>query len=535
MGTATTHAQGTQGQQDDRDERDQQGRQHGGGDSSGQKPSQARQHEARILNHGQSSTTSDIGAALTLKEGPVFLLTDQDGEIPPQTQPHRNRGLGLYFHDMRYLDQATLRLNGAQLTLLLATSDLGYHGVCELTNPDLELDDGTTLQKETVGLRWAKTIGQQVEEELTLQNFGKDDVDLTLTLEYDAHFDSMFTVRGAEPGKRGTLQPPRAHGHALTFTYDGADGHHRTTTLSFDPRPVGIDGRRVTYRCHLAPNHSITYKVTIALADEAPPGRQRKLEAHPPKVSEQQRRQHQQADQGSVSGKVQVQTSNALFNKVLRRSFLDLAMLSMEQGGDRFYAAGVPWYVALFGRDSLITAHEMLAYDPGIARNTIEILAKYQGTKEDDYRDEEPGKILHELRVGEKAHLHEIPSTPYYGTIDATPLFLILLGDYLLWTADLDFFKRMESHVEAAVRWMNEYGDRDGDGFLEYASKSSKGLANQGWKDSGNSIVNADGSVVTPPVALVEVQGYAYRARRALANAYRHAGDADRAADLDKA
>ncbi|HEX5502352.1 MAG TPA: glycogen debranching N-terminal domain-containing protein [Thermomicrobiales bacterium] len=529
MGTATKR-QGEQGQE-------QQG---GGGpdedDSSGQQQSsQARQHEARILNQGQSSTTSDIGATLTLKEGTVFLLTDQRGGIPPQARPHRDRGLGLYFHDMRHLDQATLRVNGAPMTLLLATSDLGYQGVCELTNPDFDLGDGRTLQKERVGVRWEKRIRERVEEHLTLQNFDKDAVDLTLTLEYDAHFDSIFTIRGAEPGARGTLQPPAADDQTLTFAYDGADGHHRTTTLAFDPRPDAIADRRVTYRCHLEPNSSCTYQVTIAVADEAPSGRQRTLEAQPPTASRQTRQAQRHADEGSVSGKVQVETSNVLFNKVLRRSFLDLAMLSMVQGGDRFYAGGVPWYVALFGRDSLVTAHEMLAYDPRIARNTLEILAKYQGTKVDDERDEEPGKILHELRVGEKANLHEVPSTPYYGTIDATPLFLILLGDYLLWTADLDFFKRMEGHVEAALRWMDDYGDKDGDGFLAYASKSSKGLANQGWKDSGNSIINADGSLVTPPVALVEVQGYAYRARRAIAGAYRHAGDADRAAALDQA
>ncbi|MDQ6908188.1 MAG: amylo-alpha-1,6-glucosidase, partial [Chloroflexota bacterium] len=236
---------------------------------------------------------------------------------------------------------------------------------------------------------------------------------------------------------------------------------------------------------------------------------------------------NEHADAGSLGGTVHVETSNALFNRVLRRSFLDLAMLAMRQKGDRFFAAGVPWYVALFGRDSLITALEVLAYEPGIARTTLDILARYQGTKTDDFQDEAPGKILHELRVGEQSNLHEVPSVPYYGTIDATPLFLILLCEYVRWTGDLDYFKVMEQHVERAVAWMETDGDGDGDGFLDYASTSADGLANQGWKDSGNSIVNADGSIVAPPVALAEVQGYAYRARRSLATIYRLLGDSE--------
>jgi glycogen debranching enzyme len=498
-------------------------------DGDGAKPQQRKTDagDRRVLNHGQSSVVADIGASLTLKQGSLFLLTDDSGDIPPQIIGKHDRGLGLYFHDMRYLDAASLRINGARFTPLLSASDLGHTGVFELTNPDLDNGDGGTIPKETLGLRWKKVLTDTVRDELTLQNFGHDTADLTLTIEYGAHFDSMFTVRGAEPGERGTLHDPKVTDDSLVFRYDGADGHRRTTTLSFDPKPTERDGRRVTYRRRLAPGDTRNFTITIAVEDKAK--RQGDLETHPQPDGKDTDEAHAHADAGSLSGKVHVETSNALFNRVLRRSFLDLAMLAMRQKGDRFFAAGVPWYVALFGRDSLITALEVLAYEPAIARNTLDILARYQGTKEDDYRDEEPGKILHELRVGEKANLHEVPSTPYYGTIDATPLFLILLGEYVLWTGDLDYFKQMEKHVERAVEWMEKYGDSDGDGFLDYASKSDKGLANQGWKDSGNSIVNADGSVVTPPVALAEVQGYAYRAYRSLATIERQRGDTDRA------
>jgi glycogen debranching enzyme len=501
----------------------------------GAKPEQRKTDagEHRVLNHGQSSVVTEIGASLTLKQGSLFMLVDDSGDIPPQIVGQHDRGLGLYFHDMRHLDQASLRINGARFTPLLSASDLGHTGVFELTNPDLDNGDGTTIPKETLGLRWKKSLGGTVRDALTLQNFGQETADLTLEIEYDAHFDDMFTVRGAEPGERGTLHEPKMHGDSLIFQYDGADGHRRTTTLSFEPKPTACEGRRITYRRRLAPGDARDFTITIAVADHAK--EQRDLETHPQADGKETNQANKHADAGSLSGKVHVETSNALFNRVLRRSFLDLAMLAMRQKGDRFFAAGVPWYVALFGRDSLITALEVLAYEPAIARNTIDILAQYQGAKMDDYRDEEPGKILHELRVGEKANLHEVPSTPYYGTIDATPLFLVLLCEYILWTGDLDYFETMETHVERAVTWIEKYGDSDGDGFLDYASKSAKGLANQGWKDSGNSIVNADASVVTPPVALAEVQGYAYRARRSLATIERQRGNTDRADRHEKA
>jgi glycogen debranching enzyme len=495
---------------------------------------QSRTGAKHILNHGQSSRTSEIGAALTLKEGALFLLTDQSGEIPPQagTSPNRARGLGLYFHDMRHLDQATLRLNDAALTLLLSSADEGQRGVCELTNPELDLGHGTVVPKEKIGLRWEKVLTETVDERLTLQNFGSEPVELPLTLEYDAHFDSMFTVRGAEPGQRGTLRDPEATNDTLAFVYDGADGHRRTTTIHFAPPPTAIEGRRATYRPRLAPGASCVYNVKFTVADHSPDKAGGALETSPPPASAEKREAGRHADQGSLNGKVRVETNSALFNRVLRRSFLDLAMLAMRQGDDEFYAAGVPWYVALFGRDSLVTALEMLAYEPAIARDTLATLARYQGTKDDDFQDEEPGKILHELRVGEKANLSEVPSIPYYGTIDATALFLILLGEYLLWTADLDFFRQLQPQAEAALRWIDRSLERHDEGFLAYASNSDQGLANHGWKDSGNSIVNADGSIVTPPVALVEVQGYVYRAWQVMGKAYHHAGDNVRADQL---
>ena len=243
---------------------------------------------------------------------------------------------------------------------------------------------------------------------------------------------------------------------------------------------------------------------------------------------------HDSEHLGLPSSSVRMTTSNELFNRVMRRSFLDLAMLETRHGDDRFYAAGVPWYVALFGRDSIITALETLAFSPEVGRATLDLLARYQGRENNPERDEEPGKILHELRVGERARLGEVPFTPYYGSVDATPLFLILLGEYLQWTGDLDCFTALRPQVDAALSWLEREGDPDGDGLFEYVSRASDGLVNQGWKDSYNAIVDSDGSLARPPIALVEMQGYVFRAFRAMANVCRVVGDGNRAARLER-
>lgn len=270
---------------------------------------------------------------------------------------------------------------------------------------------------------------------------------------------------------------------------------------------------------------------SIHAADQQPPDDpRRKSEQHPVHAAAPW---HARTE----AGKQQIGTTTVLagdpeLTRLLDRSFDDLQMLTTLQRGDLFFAAGIPWFVALFGRDSCITALQMLPYEPRIAATTLHVLASYQGSKERPERDEEPGKILHELRIGEQANLHEVPFTPYYGTIDATILWLLLLGEYLRWTGDMALFDHLQPHVDAALGWIARSGDADGDGFVEYQRKAGKGLSNQGWKDSGNSIVRRDGSLAEAPIALVEVQGYLFRAKRLLAQAYRQHGDEARATTL---
>ena len=232
-----------------------------------------------------------------------------------------------------------------------------------------------------------------------------------------------------------------------------------------------------------------------------------------------------------------VETSDVLAERALERASADLRLLlnSGPGEGERYVAAGVPWFSCLFGRDSLITSLQLMSVRPQIARSTLMILARLQATEVDDWRDAQPGKILHELREGELARAGEIPHAPYYGTVDATPLWLMLLDEYERWTGDLDLVDRLWPNALAALRWMDEYGDIDGDGLIEYQRHSTRGLLNQGWKDSGDAIRNSDGSLGPAPIALVEVQGYAFAARRGLARLARLRGDVALAAAQDDA
>jgi glycogen debranching enzyme len=225
---------------------------------------------------------------------------------------------------------------------------------------------------------------------------------------------------------------------------------------------------------------------------------------------------------------VSVTTDSISLQSALARSLDDLVTLRGELDGQRYYAAGVPWFSTLFGRDSLLAAYQTLAFDPEIAAETLRLLAGRQGTHDDDFRDEQPGKILHELRIGELARLGEIPQTPYFGSIDSTPLFLVLLAREAAWSGSLDLFRELRSNVDRALAWIDGPGDAAGHGYVSYQSDVDHGLVNQGWKDSGNAIVTAAGDLAKPPIALAEVQGYVHAAKLGIADLLERDGDAER-------
>ncbi|MGI8609131.1 MAG: amylo-alpha-1,6-glucosidase [Candidatus Dormibacteria bacterium] len=475
--------------------------------------SSAAARAGRLFHHDASTRHSDLGESLITKVNGLFSLCARSGDIDSD----ENDAHGLYFHDTRFLSRARLRLNGLPLAVLLCRAE-GATFTAELSNCELTNRDGAVVPKNRIGINRRREVGAKTIERLEVVNYSSESVALSLSLEFDAAFESMFVLRGAESGKRGTLHLPQWSSHTLTFRYDGADRRTRFTRLSFEPDPTHEHRAGAEFKLQLEPNERAVIAVTIEIEDRGPGN----LEPRP-------LAQLEDWPLRSVS----VETDNPLFDRVLRRSFDDLRMLLMRERREIFFAAGVPWFVALFGRDSIITALEMLPYNSAIAASTLILLAHHQGKRRDAWRDEDRGKILHELRVGEMADLHEVPQTPYYGTVDATPLFIILLADYIRWTGDLGLWRRLRKNVDRALGWIDKYGDHDGDGFTDYQSESGKGMANHGWKDSGNSIRNRNGSLGVPPIAPVEVQGYVYRAWLDAAWLLRQEGEDERAQQLE--
>lgn len=481
--------------------------------------------QAQPLNVSEAASARDIRNAITTKYNQVFLLTNQVGDVEPE-----NHGYGLYFRDTQYLDTWQMRICAQRAIPLLSDASHGDESRLELTNPELTLADGQRIAKEHISIRRVQSLRHQIRDTLTLRNMTQHPIQFDLTFTYSSHFTNMFTVRGSSPGQRGTLHGPRVKGRQVILAYDGADQHMRTVTISFSSAPSSIAEGTVTFAVALKPRASEEIRIILDLVDQGPASAVDSAGKHTPYTEADQ---HHTFDQ-ALANMPRIETSNQLFDRALQRSLSDLRMLATANHEDIYVSAGVPWYVALFGRDSCISAYQTLAYLPELAKTTLQVLARYQGTKYDDFQDEEPGKILHELRLGEKANLREVPMIPYYGSVDSTPWFLMLICAYVRWTGDLELFRQLENNVRAALDWIDGNLKSGLTGFLTYGSRSSSGLTNQGWKDSGNSIVNRDGSLVEPPIALVAVQGYVYHDWRELAHLFRLTGEKREAGKLEK-
>jgi glycogen debranching enzyme len=470
-----------------------------------------------------------LADALVIKSQDIFFLCERDGRVPVKGK----HGLGLYYHDCRYLNGYELKLGGADLSPLVATAGAGSKADLELSNPDLRLDSGRLMPKEDLAVLWERVTDPErlaLHDLLTFTNYGVETFSFPVALTFASAFEDIFVVRGLEAKSRGRLLEPRCDAGRLVLAYDGSDGVWRGLTILFDPQPSSTDGTTAHFRFELPSHHEAQLSVSLVMTESR--SREEPLPALTRGDFERASKVLHGGTQEWLGRQTKCETSDPVLDRVLQRSLLDLHMVRSRDNGHEYFAAGVPWYVTLFGRDSIISALESLAFQPDIAADTLRLLAHYQGTRVDPWRDEEPGKIMHELRVGELAHDNDIPQTPYYGSVDSTPLFLILLGHEAAWSGSLALFHELRDNIERALRWITEYGDADGDGYVEYASKSGKGLTNQGWKDSGDAISNTDGSLAMPPIALCEVQGYVYLAKTLLADLFRRAGEADRADDL---
>jgi glycogen debranching enzyme len=348
-------------------------------------------------------------------------------------------------------------------------------------------------------------FGPQLYHWLAVESFVHERHDLALTLSFAADFVDVFEVRGHPRPQRGEMLPREGDARVVRLGYRGLDGLRRTSTLVFDPPPDRLDATGADYHLPLGPGDRFELSLVVT-ANVEPVAAPRPLTFFD--AAQRRRAPVERLTQEAT----RVRTNHDLFDHWLQRSRHDLHLLLTETADGFVPYAGIPWYVAPFGRDALITASQLLPFEPEIARGTLRYLARLQGNVDDAFTDQEPGKILHEYRRGEMATCREIPFIPYYGSVDATPLFVMLASDYLKWTNDVDFAREMWPAVERALAWMWAMGEAQGRGFLAYARRSPVGLPNQGWKDSHDSVMYADGRLAEPPIALAEVQGYQYAA-----------------------
>lgn len=490
---------------------------------------QKRKH--RVLTHGTPSITASIADAVVIKRANIFFLCATDGSVSFET----DHGLGLYYNDCRYLNGYQLTVAGVPGRSLIATAAEGYRALFELSTPDIELPNGETVEKESIGVRWEHLLdgdAHALHDRITIRNFTLERRTLPLVLRLRAEFEDVFLVRGMLPpeGERQSSEPRWKDG-VLRFHRRGIDGRERELAVSFSVPPDDVAGGEAHFEMDLAARaetcltiHFFVRDTDESASDDTPDSWQ----------SERLVARVRQEANHWLDTHTQFRADTLFGNRLIDRSRRDLEMLRSTSGDEEFFSAGVPWFATLFGRDSIITALQTLSSDPTIAENTLRVLAAHQGTRFDDWRDEQPGKILHELRVGELTRAGQIPYDPYYGTVDATPLFLLLIAQHAKWTGDLSLFTELRSNVDRALAWIDEYGDRDRDGYIEYQSASHGGLINQGWKDSGDAIVDEDGTLAEPPIALVEVQAYIVAAKRAIANLFQRAGEKERAQHLTR-
>ena len=465
---------------------------------------------------------------LTIKHAALFVCTRQDGAIVTPLAG----GEGFYAGDTRHLSELCIKLGGRPPVLLSSTDDAVYEAVVDATNCELEEDGKVRVPQQTVAIQQHMLLSERLHCVFELHNFGPVVVDTELELMLAADFADIFEVRGAARREgRAAPDPVAVSAQGCRFSHIGEDNLTMSTTIEVSPAPARIDedgGRvRIGWPVRLEPRERMTLSLTAAP----------EVEGELPRRSFPDAERAVQAEHDAWTRScTRIESANEIANKVLAASERDLRALmtpiELESGPAQIVAAGIPWYVAPFGRDSLLTSYECLVLNPEMARQTLHALAALQAKEDDPWRDAEPGKILHELRVGELARAGLLPHSPYYGTVDATPLFLMLAAALFRWTGDEETLARLKPSLDAALDWIDNHGDLDGDGFLEYHRRSPQGLRNQGWKDSEDCIVHADGSLAEGPIALAEVQGYAYMAKLRIAEVYEALGEPDRARSL---
>ena len=473
-----------------------------------------------------SSVAADL-PKLVLKHDEAFLVADRRGDFPavPGTE------FGFYADGTRFLHQLELRIHGRRPLLLNATvSEDGLEAAIDLTNPDIVSAERIVVTGERerppmpgrmLRVRRLLTVYRsRLYQTVVIESFAREPYSLEIGWQFAADFADVFDVRGYPRRQRGLYLPAQTETASVVLAYRGLDNVVRTTRLAFDAPPLRLEPGSALYAVRLAPGERCELGVTIeATVGEVVPSRS---EGRPSALTERRSaatRLRQEA--------THLATDHRMFNGWMERGRGDLHLLLTETNEGLIPYAGIPWYVAPFGRDSLITALQVLPFEPDIARGTLAFLARHQATGNDAFTDAEPGKILHEYRHGELAACRELPFLPYYGSVDATPLFLIVFGEYLRWTGDVEFARELWPAAERALAWMGSHAA----GYLRYQRRSPVGLEHQGWKDSQDAIMHATGELARGPIAMVEAQGYYFAALLAAAGVARalgHTGTARR-------
>jgi glycogen debranching enzyme len=462
---------------------------------------------------------------LTLIDGKTFMATRVSGDIAPARAPD----VGFFHDDTRFLSFMELRVGGLRMVLLSSNTENTFLSQIELTTSNIHLRDSFDLPENTIHVRREQMLSSGVMyERLSFANFNLNPVEFKVEIEYGADFVDVFQVRGMGRGEHGQYFQPVVTGSGLQFFYRGTDDTMRHTLIEFDPPPEEIEGQVARWNLNLPSMQQVEFHIHVT------PVVQRAANRAVVGDFNGQLQKRRQTFAEWQSRATHFKSSNDVFDVSLRNATSDFHALQIPEGKGHVIAAGIPWFATMFGRDSIIAAYQSLSLNPQLATDTLRILAHYQGKEYNDWQDEEPGKILHEYRQGEMTRSGEMPFGPYYGTIDATPLFLVLLSETWNWTADEQLVEDLLPAAYKALDWIDQYGDLDGDGFVEYLRRSKKGLTNQGWKDSWDANMHRDGTVARPPIALAEVQGYVFDAKFRMSSLLRSFGDSARADQLKK-
>ncbi len=460
--------------------------------------------------------------ARVLKYGRMFFVFDRLGDV-------QTSGLGeegLFYDGMRHLSALSLNLWNARPLLLSSTvATNNFLFTADLANLDVFSEGAMVIHRGTLHLVRTRFLWRDsCFEKLLFVNHGLESLEVPVRIGFDADFTDIFEVRGMARERRGQRLEEQINGNSVILSYKGLDRVIRQTCIRSDANPVRASESGLEFQLALRPKERVTVQLEICCS----------ADTGEKSISYTDALSSARFELGEMSRAFpQITSSNSRFSDWMARSVSDLEMMIAGNPEHNYPYAGVPWFSTVFGRDGIITALQTLWLNPSIAKGVLDYLAASQADEIDSVADSEPGKILHEMRESEMARLGEVPFGRYYGSVDATPLFIMLAGAYFDRTADRPFLEKLWPHIQRALRWIDEFGDMDGDGFVEYARHSSNGLVQQGWKDSNDSVFHSDGKIAEPPIALCEVQGYVYAAKLAAARLARVLGDVNGCCELE--